>query len=110
MDESWMNDANCRTAPLYLFFPQPGEDARVIVDDYCRDCPVRRECITFAYTTNQVNPLNGDYIGTWGATARELKEARRRARKVNGRDWIPYAVELAIAISDREVERNISGH
>lgn len=67
---AWMDEANCRGADPVLFDPDQTADtalARLL----CGECPVRRECLSWA--------LNHAEVGVWGGTDdNERKRLRRR--------------------------------
>jgi WhiB family redox-sensing transcriptional regulator len=67
---AWMNHAACRDSDIDVFFPssQEGVDRAAAV---CRDCSVRRECLTFALK-------NPDLSGVWGGTSNRQRVRLRR--------------------------------
>jgi len=50
-DTTWMDAAECKGAPIDMFFLSRGEDARP-AQSMCKSCPVRVECIQYALNTN----------------------------------------------------------
>jgi WhiB family transcriptional regulator, redox-sensing transcriptional regulator len=75
-DLEWQVDAVCRDMPLDFFFPEeriPPEEQVAAVREVCADCPVRRQCLTFALT----NPsLLGD--GIWAGFSVAQRNSLRR--------------------------------
>lgn len=74
--EPWVIDAKCGSLDAYavdeIFFVEKGDnysDAR----EFCRGCPVRRECAEYALT------LPYELDGYWGGTT---KNDRRRLRSI----------------------------
>jgi len=73
--ESWRDRAACRDTNPELFFPAGStgdainhiEAAKAV----CALCPVRAQCLEFAFETNQES-------GIWGGTS---EDERRRLRK-----------------------------
>lgn len=89
-DVSWFAEANCRGADPNIFVPPETEGsgsggvhaaeerARLteLAKSYCRDCPVRLECLDFALR-------NGIKDGVWGGLSeRQLKNERRKRHRV----------------------------
>jgi WhiB family redox-sensing transcriptional regulator len=74
-ERSWRDQAACRDCAPELFFPigSTGMAAGEILaaKEVCLVCPVREECLQFAFKTNQES-------GIWGGTS---EEERRRLRK-----------------------------
>lgn len=69
---SWRDKAACRTADLYIFFPDPGDVVGVErARQVCDGCPVASECLSYAVSTNQTE-------GVWGGTT---PGERRRLRQ-----------------------------
>jgi len=46
---TWMRQAACRDLPTRLFFPTGGRKPQPAVLELCRTCPVRYECLQYAY-------------------------------------------------------------
>lgn len=59
---TWRGKAACRTAPPEIFFPD-GDDwkaeGQAVARDWCDDCPVRLDCLTWARETRVP-------YGVWG--------------------------------------------
>jgi WhiB family redox-sensing transcriptional regulator len=74
--EGWREQAACRHVDLGLFFPagSTGLAAGEIkaAKAVCGDCPVRRECLQFAFETNQES-------GIWGGKDENERHGLRRA-------------------------------
>ena len=75
-DGTWRESARCRFAKPEMFFPAGDSDA---VDQtvlqakaMCRTCPVREDCLLFAFETRQVD-------GIWGGTTEDERRRLRRA-------------------------------
>jgi WhiB family transcriptional regulator, redox-sensing transcriptional regulator len=76
---SWRFAGACRAADPELFFPVPGTrraDTQIArAKAICSGCAVRRECLEFALSQNQI-------YGIWGGTTLEdRKRVRRRRRR-----------------------------
>jgi WhiB family transcriptional regulator, redox-sensing transcriptional regulator len=69
---AWMNHAACRDSDIDVFFPisPEGVDEAVAV---CRDCSVRRKCLTFALE-------NPDLSGVWGGTSNRQRVRLRQGQ------------------------------
>ncbi len=74
IDISWREHANCRTAPLEMFFPESGNGIEEIqaAKVLCQSCPVRNACLEYSLVTNQEN-------GIWGGTTEGERRRVRRA-------------------------------
>ena len=72
---AWRGDASCKDLDPNLFFPigvtGPAVDQIAAAKSICSDCPVRRECLDFAITTNQE-------FGVWGGTTEDERRILRR--------------------------------
>lgn len=68
----WIARANCRGVDPELFFPERGASTRE-PKAVCRECEVRRECLTMAMNT-------GERHGIWGGMSE--RERRRLRRKL----------------------------
>ncbi len=66
-DDPWQQRAACRGLDVELFYSTEEDDLRAAVR-VCRTCPVRRECLTSAMTSEEL-------FGVWGGT---LEHQRRR--------------------------------
>lgn len=85
MKQDWRLRAECRDAPIELFFTDDEEDARnrsvqrqrrrdeVAAKALCRECPVRVQCELHA-------AREPEQYGIWGGlTAQERHDQKRRA-------------------------------
>jgi hypothetical protein len=72
-DSSWRELAECKGAPVELFFPEKGEqdNVRIIVEKFCSVCPVQDECLEFG---------KGENHGIWGGKAGKEIRALRSGR------------------------------
>jgi WhiB family transcriptional regulator, redox-sensing transcriptional regulator len=72
----WRRRAACRAAGPALFFPVgTTSEALVEIDQakaVCRGCPVRGDCLEFAFVTNQDS-------GVWGGTSEVERRGLRGA-------------------------------
>lgn len=98
-DRAWIEEARCRKEkmPTRAFYVDRQRTLDVLaLRVYCRDCPVRWECLEFAI-------LNGDRYGVWGGYVdkerrkiRRLMEAgnsiQRSAEIVRNLDALPASV------------------
>lgn len=68
-DESWIRDALCGGKDME---PKPGDQAHLrVAKKLCLDCPVRTECLVFAFDVERPT-------GVWGAaTPLQLPTLRR---------------------------------
>lgn len=75
-DTSWRNLANCRYMSPRLFFPAGTTGSAVdeieAAKSLCRACPVKDDCLLFAFETNQD-------AGIWGGTTEDERRKLRRA-------------------------------
>jgi len=73
--ESWRDRAACRDTDPELFFPSGSTGDAVdhieAAKSVCARCPVRENCLEFAFETNQES-------GIWGGAS---EDERRRLRK-----------------------------
>ncbi len=78
--EGWREQAACRYTDLGLFFPagSTGMAAREIkaAKAVCEGCSVRKECLQFAFETNQES-------GIWGGKDEDERHRLRRAGRVD---------------------------
>lgn len=76
VDTTWREYANCRYMSPQLFFPAHTTDGAVleieVAKGLCRICPVREDCLLFAFETNQD-------VGIWGGTTEDERRKLRRA-------------------------------
>jgi WhiB family redox-sensing transcriptional regulator len=84
---NWWKHAACAGTDAELFFPVgdgpavgPQVEAAKAV---CRDCPVRRDCLEYALSTN--------VTGVWGGYA---EGERRRIREIWARDRLRIGATL----------------
>jgi WhiB family redox-sensing transcriptional regulator len=72
LDQNWRAFAGCAKTDPDLFFAVGAEEHRT-AKEICRQCPVRRECLSYAMDV----PIDH---GIWGGmTERERRRYRRRA-------------------------------
>lgn len=71
-DTAWMTRALCRGMDPNLFFPERGASSQG-VKQVCRPCPVREECLDYAFRTFQ-------WKGVWGGTTEGERRVIRRNR------------------------------
>jgi WhiB family redox-sensing transcriptional regulator len=69
-DLAWQDQALCAQVDPELFFPSKGSGVR-IPKRVCRVCPVRAECLDYAFE-------NDLHHGVWGGTS---EQERRRMRR-----------------------------
>ena len=69
----WTARAACLDADPNLFFPERGQSTEAAME-FCRACPVRRECLDYALA---ISPTPGIFGGT---SERERRRMRRRSR------------------------------
>jgi hypothetical protein len=75
---TWTDHAACKSMPLDLFFPGPGErptDAIAV----CRACPVATDCLEAA-ETEEASMLLVDLRGIRGGLTAPERARRRRSR------------------------------
>ena len=95
---NWRFAGACRSADPDLFFPVPGsrEDNQTArAKAICAGCAVRRECLEFALSHDQI-------YGIWGGTT---IEDRRRVRRRRRRRAAAITAGLASAPCRRAVPR-----
>lgn len=68
--ETWMRKAACAGRDSSLFFPGQG-DQTLPAKLVCAECPVKQECLEYAFVTNERH-------GIWGGTS---ERERRRLRQ-----------------------------
>ena len=75
---NWRSAGACLSADPDLFFPisstGPAERQRARAKTICAGCPVRRECLEFALSHNQI-------YGIWGGTTAEDRQRERRRKR-----------------------------
>ena len=68
---AWHRQAACRGADPDLFFPERTDGPPIAALAYCKECPVREECLTSA--------LEGaSTTGVWGGTTGRVRRGLRR--------------------------------
>jgi len=69
----WKEQAACAGYPNSLFFPGPETTERNIerAQGVCAVCPVAKECLQYAFETNQRS-------GIWGGTTEDQRKSLRR--------------------------------
>lgn len=77
MNTEWMDQAACRSHDPELFFPA-GNIGKALPKlrqalSVCGQCPVRRDCLEFAFRT-------GQEYGVWGGASEEDRGALRRRK------------------------------
>jgi hypothetical protein len=75
---SWQDSAACKGAQLHQFFPRADEDtvAESLDRMYCRQCPVRVQCLATALKKKD----HGIFAGTSTAQRKKLARSRTRAK------------------------------
>lgn len=74
---NWYGKAACYGASGDLFFEEGVRSLVIEAKRFCISCPVRIECLQFAYTN--------DEIGIWGGlTTKERRSEWRRRIRTNG--------------------------
>jgi WhiB family redox-sensing transcriptional regulator len=75
---NWRSAAACQSADPDLFFPisssGPAEQQIARAKRICANCVVRRECLEYAVTNEQV-------YGIWGGTTAEDRQRDRRRKR-----------------------------
>ena len=76
-DDEWRDRALCRDTDPSLFFPVGTTGLALVQIDHakqvCNQCPVTKECLDFALSTNQDS-------GIWGGLSEEERRVIRRQR------------------------------
>jgi len=75
--QAWVRDAECRGVPVNLFFTAATEDEAL---DYCKRCPVRRQCLADALIEEASAP-----VGRWGVRGGKMAKERQRLQRQRGR-------------------------
>lgn len=79
-DQSWQDNAACKTLPIEMFFP-PAEQEAETAKAICSACTVREPCLDAAIAA-------GEPFGIWGGfntQERRTIATRRRARAAAAR-------------------------
>ena len=75
-DLEWMEDALCAQIAPDIFFPEPSQRAEAErAKQFCRRCPVRKQCLEYAVANKFVD-------GIWGGTTGNERARIWRAKKV----------------------------
>ncbi len=99
-DQPWAESAKCRDWPMSVFFPEEGSRREpwlwARATRICRDCPVRRECLTFALTMESgTRDRKGIPNGVWGG----FTPAERHAKAFKGLSlerWVNELLEVGV--------------
>jgi len=81
----WMAQAACRGMDTNEFFEEPGQPVSRAVQELCRSCPVRAECLDFVMAANP--PLKGYWAGTSERQRRRSKRQKTDATKRPSPPW-----------------------
>ena len=73
----WMKDAACRDYDPGLFYPERDDEKHEAIR-ICRDCPVRRECLIYAFAID-------DRFGVLGGLSKNQRSTIRNRMRRNGR-------------------------
>lgn len=77
----WRANAACVGLPLEIFFgPSEGDYDPRQAKAICRGCPVRRECLDYAVSAEEVALLHGVWGGKSHKERVELLNQKRRKR------------------------------
>ena len=77
MSLEWRDRAACRGLDINLFFPGPGEMAKIrVAREYCATCPVQLECLEYALHFPD-RDLPGIYGGTTELERRHIRKRRK---------------------------------
>jgi WhiB family redox-sensing transcriptional regulator len=75
-EKNWYELAACKNLPIDIFFPigRTGPALKEIqrAKSICQECPVVRECLDYAISTNQES-------GVWGCTSEDERKNMRRS-------------------------------
>lgn len=82
MELDWRDDAACKTADVEIFFPETSlaADTKPALE-FCRTCPVRRECLADALKTMMEEDL-GIRGGLGPGSRRKLRSPGGRAKRL----------------------------
>ena len=84
----WGQLGNCVGINQDLFFPKRGDDVS-IAKEFCRECPVRSDCLAFALETNQK-------FGIWGGMTEGQRRRIKRAAPQPSREPVRHLRLLAL--------------
>lgn len=87
-DESWRENAKCRGMDTEMFYPPREKDTYKEIADKAKaicfgkdgkpECPVRKECLTYAVDTDNI-------YGIWGGMSNRERNALVRKAKRHGK-------------------------
>ncbi|MBT8211883.1 MAG: WhiB family transcriptional regulator [Acidimicrobiia bacterium] len=81
-EENWREDASCLGAEADLFFPISEESSEATrAKAICEGCPVRDECLQYAFSTKQTEGVWGGMTGS--ERRRYLRRERERRRSAS---------------------------
>ena len=82
----WKEDAACLDWDYELFFEKYEEDEnlRQAIDEYCMDCPVRRQCFAVGVSQKAYGVWGGIYL-EYGKISREFN--RHKSKKQWSETW-----------------------
>ncbi len=91
-DTSWMDEAACKDIDTEVFFPGKGQKA-ITALRVCHSCPVRAECLDYAFTNESAGGYHhyGIYGGLGPAERKRVAMMRRQGRIKSVNDVLPTA-------------------
>ncbi len=93
----WLDDAACKDLPVESFFVQAGHVIDEEVLNVCRECPVRKECLTHAYDT-KLN-ITGGYFGGMSPGQRRVMSLYEAQKYI-----VTDVVKVSVAANEPEQE------
>lgn len=63
----WLEDRACKDEDVSSFFPEPNVPLEPRIEEMCRSCPVREQCILLAYAL----PQNAGHFGLMSRANRQ---------------------------------------
>lgn len=80
----WLDEASCNVFALDtdLFFERQSNRVRAAVQQICRECPVRRQCLEHALTYEARSPYPPRYGIFGGLTPTERRELWQERRDI----------------------------
>ena len=87
-DFDWFEKANCKGTDTENYFIERGESYPPELTRVCNRCPVKSECLDFAFKYQTV--------GFWGGTSELDRRQMKRARKINGSAFKPRQESLLL--------------